>query len=186
MDILEHIHIPEESCILDVCAAPGGKTSFMADHWPKAAITALDIDEERIQIMRKNLERTRISMPILCADATNTQKILKNKEFDLIIVDAPCSATGVISKHPEIKLHRTENSLQNLAETQLSILHELWPKLKKGASLVYLVCSILPEEGLDIIKKLNKNINFSIEFKKTYLPSTYYHGFFGCILKKIN
>jgi 16S rRNA (cytosine967-C5)-methyltransferase len=184
LDVLEKISAPKNAKLLDMCAAPGGKTIFLADHFPLFDITAVDVDKNRLSRMDENLKRMNMSIKVKNEDAFASEKWNANELYDIIVLDAPCSAIGVISKHPDIKLSRKEEDVSRLAENQLNLLKALWPLLKERGQLVYLVCSILPEEGIDIIETFQKESKCSLEYNKTYLPTTYFHGFFGCILKK--
>ncbi len=146
--------------VLDACAAPGGKTTaiFEASNG-EADITALDSDPERVSRIHENLERLQQAANVVCADATDVQSWWDGVLFDRILIDAPCSATGVIRRHPDIKLLRRETDITALANIQLSILNALWPMLKPGGRLVYATCSIFPQENSRIIERFLKTPN---------------------------
>ncbi|GLR63259.1 16S rRNA (cytosine(967)-C(5))-methyltransferase RsmB [Marinospirillum insulare] len=132
--------------VLDACCAPGGKTAHLAE---TAAIqlTALDIDAQRLKRVDENLARLQVTAEVKCADAGDVQNWWDGEQYDRILLDAPCSATGVIRRHPDIKLLRRETDIAELAKLQQELLSKLWPLLKVGGKLLYATCSILPEEN---------------------------------------
>lgn len=134
--------------ILDACAAPGGKTCHALELQPEIQeLVALDIDSERLSRVAENLERLGLSATLLAADAAEPPAQLETHSFDRILVDAPCSASGVIRRHPDIKLLRRDRDIEHLAEQQLAILKGLWPLLKPGGRLLYVTCSVLDREN---------------------------------------
>ena len=132
--------------LLDACCAPGGKTAHLAE-LVDGPLLALDIDAHRLQRVEENFARLQLSAQIQAADAAQPATWWDGQLFDRILLDAPCSATGVIRRHPDIKLLRRETDLKALAQTQLALLKALWPCLKPGGRLVYATCSVLPEEN---------------------------------------
>lgn len=134
--------------VLDACAAPGGKTTHILEKAPQAQVIALDIEENRLKRVRENLARLGQTAKVICGDASKPQEWLKpDVMFDRILLDAPCSATGVIRRHPDIKWLRKEQDIAELAELQSKILRALWQRLKPNGVLLYATCSILPEEN---------------------------------------
>ncbi|MEC5345239.1 16S rRNA (cytosine(967)-C(5))-methyltransferase RsmB [Brenneria populi] len=133
--------------ILDLCAAPGGKTTHILEAAPKARVLAVDIDDERLARVRENLQRLRLNAELKQGDGRQPQDWCGDAIFDRILLDAPCSATGVIRRHPDIKWLRRDNDIAELALLQKNILDAIWPRLKTGGTLVYATCSILPEEN---------------------------------------
>ena len=133
--------------ILDACAAPGGKTCHLLELQPDLHLTALDIEEERLDRVIENLERIGGSAEIICADAAEPEHWWDGEQYDRILLDAPCSATGVIRRNPDIKLLRRAEDIPELAELQGRILRAMWRLLKPGGTLLYATCSILPEEN---------------------------------------
>ncbi|WGE47671.1 16S rRNA (cytosine(967)-C(5))-methyltransferase RsmB [Actinobacillus equuli] len=134
--------------VLDACAAPGGKTTHILEKAPQAQVIALDIEENRLKRVRENLARLGQTAKVICGDASKPQEWLEpDVMFDRILLDAPCSATGVIRRHPDIKWLRKEQDIAELAELQSKILHALWQRLKPNGVLLYATCSILPEEN---------------------------------------
>lgn len=139
--------------VLDACCAPGGKTGHILEAEPElAAVVALDSDERRLVRVRENLARLKVSATILCGDASQPAKWWDGQTFDRILLDAPCSATGIIRRHPDIKLLRTPEDIQRLAKLQGEILDGLWPLLNSGGILLYATCSIMPEENTGVIE----------------------------------
>lgn len=136
--------------ILDACAAPGGKTAHLAERFPNALITALDIDARRIERITDNFERLHLSAHIQVANALENTW-WDGKPFDAILLDAPCSATGVIRRHPDSKWLRQKGDIAKLARQQLHLLAALWPKLRPGGTLVYATCSVLREENEHVV-----------------------------------
>ena len=134
--------------VLDCCAAPGGKTGHIAELAPKLAYClALDADEKRLQRVHENMDRLKHSVEIKQGDATNPSQWWDGELFDRILLDAPCSATGVIRRHPDIRWLRKSSDIDNLAALQGEILNALWKLLKPGGTLLYATCSILPKEN---------------------------------------
>lgn len=152
--------------ILDVCAAPGGKTTHCLELVPDLAeIVAVDVSAERCERIRENVKRLKLSEPFLriqIFDAADPKAWDPKYEqyFDRILADLPCSATGVIRRHPDIKLLRRESDIPEMAKQQRVILNNIWPLLKPGGVLVYTTCSILPQENEAVISEfLAKNTN---------------------------
>ena len=133
--------------VLDACAAPGGKTAHLLELAPEADVTALDQSSSRLETMARNLDRLGLAAHLLCADAACPEQWWDGQPFERILLDAPCSATGVIRRHPDIKLHRRYADIARLAETQARLLDALWPLLARDGVLLYATCSILPEEN---------------------------------------
>jgi len=136
---------PPHSIVLDACAAPGGKTCHLLELCDSITLTACDVDHERCQRISENLLRLDLSAKLDCQDLTNSN--YPDNHFDSILLDAPCSATGVIRRHPDIKLLRHASDIEQLVQLQQQILEHLWCKLKLGGRLLYATCSILPQEN---------------------------------------
>ncbi|WGE31604.1 16S rRNA (cytosine(967)-C(5))-methyltransferase RsmB [Actinobacillus genomosp. 2] len=140
--------------ILDACAAPGGKTTHILEVAPQANVIALDIEESRLKRVRENLARLGQTAKVICGDASKPTEWLEDGVmFDRILLDAPCSATGVIRRHPDIKWLRKENDIAELVALQAKILEALWDRLKTNGVLVYATCSVLPEENSEQINR---------------------------------
>lgn len=131
--------------VLDCCCAPGGKTAHILDLNPQCKVTALDVEYPRLQQTKSTLERLGRNAELQVMDAQDLSSL--KGEFDRILVDAPCSGTGVIRRHPDIKWLRRQKDIENLAAIQAKILDAAFAKLKKGGILLYTTCSILPEEN---------------------------------------
>jgi 16S rRNA (cytosine967-C5)-methyltransferase len=128
--------------VLDLCAAPGGKTMQLAAMG--AEVTALDISNPRMRRMRENLLRTRTSVQVVIADALDWTPPSK---FDAIVLDAPCSATGTIRRHPDLPHLKSGAVLSSLMPLQDALMGRAWQWLAPGGTLVYATCSLLPDEG---------------------------------------
>ncbi len=138
--------------ILDACAAPGGKTGHLLElAGPDADLTAIDLDESRLGRVRENLTRLGLSATVIAADASKPDEWWDKKRFDRILLDAPCSASGVIRRHPDIKLNRRAEDIEAMALSQQAFLVALWPLLEIGGRLLYVTCSVLTEENDAVI-----------------------------------
>ncbi|AWK13394.1 16S rRNA (cytosine(967)-C(5))-methyltransferase RsmB [Candidatus Fukatsuia symbiotica] len=133
--------------ILDLCAAPGGKTTHILEVAPNAQVLAVDIDEQRLQRVKENLQRLQLQATVKMGDGRSPEAWCGDRLFDRILLDAPCSATGVIRRHPDIKWLRRDSDITELARLQAEIMDAIWPKLKRGGLMLYATCSILPEEN---------------------------------------
>ncbi len=134
--------------LLDACAAPGGKTCHILE--TEAGLTAcvaLDIDNKRLHRVKDNLNRLQLQATLLKGDALNPSAWWDGKPYDRILLDAPCSATGVIRRHPDIKCLRTPDEITAITTLQRDLLQTLWPILAPGGLMVYATCSIMPEEN---------------------------------------
>ena len=133
--------------VLDACAAPGGKTCHILESANNLNVSAVEFDPERAKQIEANLERQNLNADIHVGDATNLSAWWDGQPFDRILLDAPCSAAGVIRRHPDIKRLRRESDLAKLARTQAELLRALWSTLAPGGILVYATCSILKCEN---------------------------------------
>ena len=133
--------------VLDACAAPGGKTGHLLEHTPGIELTALDLSAQRLRRVEENLQRLGLRAELKAADAAQTEQWWDGQPFDRILLDAPCSATGVIRRHPEIKWLRDQKQVDALLPTQQGLLTALWPLLRPGGILVYATCSVLRREN---------------------------------------
>ena len=133
--------------ILDLCAAPGGKTTHILEVAPEAAVLAVDVDEQRLSRVYDNLKRLGMKAEVKQGDGRTPAQWCGEKQFARILLDAPCSATGVIRRHPDIKWLRRDRDIPELVRLQGEILDAIWPHLKPGGTLVYATCSVLPEEN---------------------------------------
>jgi 16S rRNA (cytosine967-C5)-methyltransferase len=133
--------------VLDACAAPGGKTGHILETVQPLRVTALDLDKSRLERVRENLSRLSLDAEILVGDAARPVGQWAKIRYDRILVDVPCSATGVIRRHPDIKHLRRAEDIVPLVERQAEILNQCWSLLRPGGLLLYTTCSILPEEN---------------------------------------
>lgn len=134
--------------VLDACAAPGGKTCHILERQPNLQdIIALDISDNRLERVQENLNRLGLKARLITGDAANFDAWVDDRVFDRILLDAPCSATGVIRRHPDIKWLRRPEDIEELSALQAKILDEAWKYLKSGGRMVYATCSILPQEN---------------------------------------
>ncbi|MDP5293572.1 16S rRNA (cytosine(967)-C(5))-methyltransferase RsmB [Oceanimonas sp. CHS3-5] len=139
--------------VLDACAAPGGKTAHLLERQPALSqLVAIDMDPDRLERVHQNLERIGLEATVLQGDAAQPRDWWQGPQFDRILLDAPCSATGVIRRHPDIKWLRRPEDIAQLAALQSQILDALWQQLKPGGMLLYATCSILPDENREQIK----------------------------------
>jgi 16S rRNA (cytosine967-C5)-methyltransferase len=140
--------------VLDACAAPGGKTGHLLEQiGADADVTAVDIDASRVERIRENLARLKRTAKLRVADAREPESFWDGRPFERILVDAPCSSTGVIRRHPDIKLLRRESDLPALSVTQLAILEAAARMLAVGGRLLYCTCSVLPEENEALVQR---------------------------------
>ncbi len=145
--------------VLDCCAAPGGKTCHILESTPDiASMTAIDIDENRLVRVNENLERLQLKAKVITGNAAS-QDWWDGTLYDKILLDVPCSATGVIRRHPDIKWLRKADDIEKLAELQSQILKNIWSLLKPGGTLLYATCSILPEENSTQVQRFIENNN---------------------------
>lgn len=134
--------------VLDVCAAPGGKTTHILELQPELKkLIAIDVDATRLLRVTENLQRLKLKADCISGDATQPSGWWDGEQFDRILLDAPCSALGVIRRHPDIKVLRREDDTVELLHLQKSILDAIWPLLKPGGMLLYATCSILKQEN---------------------------------------
>lgn len=139
--------------ILDACAAPGGKTCHLLEQLPEATLHALDVSDKRLQKLQENCDRLQLHPTIICDDLLEPEEWWDKQAYDVIVLDAPCSATGVIRRHPDIKWVRQEQDVEQLSKLQYSMLKTLWPLLKPGGTFIYCTCSIFKMENRDSIVK---------------------------------
>ena len=139
--------------VLDACCAPGGKTCHILEVEPNlAGVVAVDLEAKRLVRVRENLERLGLSAELIAADGRDTATWWDGKPFQRILLDAPCSATGVIRRHPDIKLTRQPDDIAALATLQGELLDAMWPTLDVGGILLYATCSTLPTENTEVIE----------------------------------
>ncbi|MGN5518388.1 16S rRNA (cytosine(967)-C(5))-methyltransferase RsmB [Halopseudomonas sp. Lyrl_26] len=139
--------------VLDACCAPGGKTCHILELEPGLSeLVALDLEPSRLERVRENLQRLQLQATLKAADGRELASWWDGRPFQRILLDAPCSATGVIRRHPDIKLTRQSEDIAALAALQGELLDTLWQTLEVGGILVYATCSVLPEENTRVIE----------------------------------
>ena len=142
--------------VLDACAAPGGKTAHLLE-LADLDLLAIDVDENRGQRVRDNLQRLQLQALVTCADASQPQTWWDQQQFDAILLDAPCTASGIVRRHPDIPWLRRESDVAGLAGQQQKLLKALWPLLAAGGRLLYCTCSLFKMEGEDQIQSFLAN-----------------------------
>jgi 16S rRNA (cytosine967-C5)-methyltransferase len=137
--------------VLDACAAPGGKTAHLLE-LGNCEVTALDIDESRCGRIHQTLQRLELHAEVLTGDAAQPETWWNGNLFDAILLDAPCTASGIVRRHPDVPWLRRETDIASLALVQAGLLKALWPLLKPGGRLLYCTCSVFKAEGADQIQ----------------------------------
>jgi 16S rRNA (cytosine967-C5)-methyltransferase len=148
----ELLNLEPNQNVLDACAAPGVKTTHLFEIEPTIKVTAVDISGSRLKTLEENCHRLKVNPTIITADVVNTAQWWDHNPFDRILLDAPCSATGVIRRHPDIKFLRNPEDIPKFSKQQLDLLFALWPLLKPGGILLYATCSVLPAENNEVIE----------------------------------
>lgn len=187
--VVDYLDLKPGLRILDACAAPGGKTCHILEREPNiASLVALDVSEDRLEKIRENLRRLQLKeVNLVAADAAQPSSWFKQDEllFDRILLDAPCSAIGVIRRHPDIKCLRTPKEVQQAVQKQKAILKALWPLLSANGRLVYTTCSILPEENQEQIDDfMTQHTDAKLLLTRQLLPGDT-DGFFYAVIEKI-
>lgn len=184
--------------VIDACAAPGGKTTHLLEKFQIQQLIALDNDEQRLAKVDENLKRLQLQdkkVQLLVADATQWQA---NELVDCIVLDAPCSATGVIRRHPDIRLLRQSQDILQVVDLQKQILENMWKQLKKGGVMLYITCSILKAENeqqmdtfftahSDAVEiPIQANWGIKQKYGRQLLPKQAEgDGFYYCLIQKI-
>ena len=190
------LNVQDGENVLDACAAPGGKTGHLLES-ATIKMTALDVDEKRLQRVSENLTRIQQSATLKAADAGDLDEWWDGELYDAILLDAPCSGTGVIRRHPDIKLLRKSADIKQLSIVQDKLLTQLWTTLKPGGRMLYATCSILPDENSERIEhflikqadaeliSLELEADVATETGVQWLPQPSGHdGFFYALLVK--
>ncbi|MET1024173.1 MAG: 16S rRNA (cytosine(967)-C(5))-methyltransferase RsmB [Pseudoxanthomonas sp.] len=133
--------------VLDACAAPGGKSAHLLERFPTLALTAMDVDARRLRQVTQTLERVGVQATLKAADASDLASWWDGTPFDAVLLDAPCSATGIVRRQPDVLLHRREDDILALTALQSRLLDAAWTVLRPGGVLVYATCSLLAEEN---------------------------------------
>lgn len=138
--------------ILDACAAPGGKTGHLLELCPNAHVLALDVDASRCERIHQNLQRLGVQAQVLAADAGQPGAWWDGQLLDAILLDAPCTASGIVRRHPDVRWLRRPTDSGQLAKTQAMLLKALWPLLKPGGRMLYCTCSVFKAEGDETVQ----------------------------------
>jgi len=175
--------------VLDACAAPGGKSAHILE-LAEVALTALDIDAARASRIEPNLRRLGLHATVQVADATGTQAWWDGKPFDRILADVPCSASGIVRRHPDIKWLRRPGDLDRFADQQRALLGALWRLLAPGGKLLYATCSVFPRENNDIVaawaaaERDVRRLPLPDDGPAQWLPDARHDGFFYALIQK--
>jgi len=182
--------------VLDACAAPGGKTGQLSElATDSTSITAIDLPG-RTNLIHENIQRLKGDVDIVSGDVTEPGRWWDGILYDRIILDAPCSGTGVIRRHPDIRVLRRHSDIPRFSRDQLNMAHKLWPLLRRGGRLLYITCSILPAENDAVIKNLLDNTkdahsvtnDYSLgertRFGRQFLPCDEGDGLYYAIVQK--
>ncbi len=179
---------------LDACSAPGGKTGHMLE-MADIELVSIDQEKDRLHKVKENLERLKLHAHLKCADLTGIKSWWNEKLFDRILLDAPCSASGVVRRHVDIKWLRRPRDIDMFAKQQKIMLQAMWQLLKKGGKLLYATCSIFPDENQrvidDFIKEHSdaKEVKWSVDskyskYENQLIPSENHDGFFYALFEK--
>jgi 16S rRNA (cytosine967-C5)-methyltransferase len=181
--------------VLDACAAPGGKTAHILET-AEVDLTAMDNDDARLARVRANLERTGLDARIVCADAAQPSSWWDGQAYDRILADVPCSASGVVRRHPDIKWLRRPADIERFAARQSEILEALWQVLAIDGKLLYATCSVFREENHEQIERflarhsdarhltLPAPHTNAQQLAGQILPDERHDGFFYALLRK--
>lgn len=184
--------------ILDACAAPGGKTLHILQSADELAVYALDKDEQRLARVEQNCRRANLNAELIHADAAQIQSWFDGTLFDRILLDAPCSASGIIRRHPDIRILRQPGDIVSLVQQQKQLLDALWPVLKTGGLMLYSTCSIFKAENeqqiegfcerqMDCVERPLNAVQWGTEraHGRQILPGSYnMDGFYYALLEK--
>ena len=179
---------------LDACSAPGGKTGHMLEI-ADIELVSIDQQKERLYRVKENLDRLQLHAQLKCADLTAINTWWNGKLFDRILLDAPCSASGVVRRHVDIKWLRRSRDIEMFAQQQKNMLQAMWQLLKKGGKLLYATCSIFPDENQKVIddfikehedaKEVKWSADLALDkYENQLIPSENHDGFFYALLEK--
>lgn len=186
------LDVHEGMRVLDACAAPGGKSTHLLE-LANISLSILDNDPERLIQVQQNLERLRMtSERLICGDAAKPDEWWDEQPYDRILADVPCSASGVVCRHPDIKWLRRESDLTKFAVYQQAILDALWNTLRKDGKLLYVTCSVFAEENTIQMERFLKHHSDACQLPISVagmvdgqlLPDTQHDGFFYTLLQK--
>ena len=179
--------------VLDACAAPGGKSTHLIELAEDIDLTVLDKHEDRLNRLKENFSRLRITgYHLACGDATQPAQWWDGQLYDRILADVPCSASGVVRRHPDIKWLRRSGDIHHFAQTQIAILNALWPLLQRGGKFLYVTCSIFKEENDTVVDRFLTMHNDASRLPCFHeamhngqlLPEINHDGFFYALFQK--
>ncbi len=185
------LDVHEGMRVLDACAAPGGKSAHLLES-ADIELLALDKDEQRLGRVRENLQRLRLNAQVVCGDAAAPKEWWDGKLFQRILADVPCSASGVVRRHPDIKWLRKPEDIERFALQQAQIMEELWPLLARDGKLLYATCSVFARENQQVIAAFLAQHNDATRIALSVpgmtdgqlLPDEEHDGFFYALLHK--
>ena len=166
------LDVPAGSYVLDACAAPGGKTAHLLERYADIRLVALDNQAQRCEQLNQTLNRLHLSATVVCADAAQLSEWWQGELFDHILLDVPCSASGVIRRHPDIKYLRQSEDLPKLVAKQKKLLDALWQVVKPGGKLLYVTCSVFREEN---VEQMQQFLAIHDDAEIVPLPTTWGH-----------
>ena len=177
--------------VLDACAAPGGKTAHILE-CAKVEMVAVDKDEQRLRRVEENLQRLELSARLMVGDAAQPEEWWDGKPFERILADVPCSASGVVRRHPDIKWLRRSTDIAGFAAQQLAILQALWQLLAQDGKLLYATCSVFRQENEQVVAAFMAQqpdaqrlpVNLPGNSEGQLLPNEQHDGFFYALLRK--
>jgi len=175
--------------LLDACAAPGGKSAHILER-ADVSLTALDVDPERCERMMRNLERLSMRADVRAADCMRPQSWWDGRPFDRILADVPCSASGVARRHPDLKWLRRAGDAAAFATRQAAILDALWQLLAAGGKLLYVTCSVFPQENQEVVQAFlartqgARSLPLPDGKESQWLPGPRHDGFFYALIQK--
>ena len=185
------LDVHEGMRVLDVCAAPGGKSAHLLES-ANINLVAVDKDELRLERVQENLQRLKLDATLICGDAAEPASWWDGQQFERILADVPCSASGVVRRHPDIKWLRRPSDIESFARQQEQILEALWPLLAQGGKLLYATCSVFARENQHVIEaflsrhKDAEQVTISAHDLNNgqLLPNDQHDGFFYAVLQK--
>lgn len=168
--------------VLDMCAAPGGKSILIHDFFPQSSLYANDISPKKVQKLEENFQKYGIQASVSCSEG---QKLHFREKFDVIILDVPCSNSGVLNKRPEARWRLNEDHYLQLAKIQYALLERAVELLNPNGEIWYMTCSILPRENENLVANACKDLNLVIKNSMRILPSEEgWDGGYACAMKK--
>lgn len=178
------LEVTDGQRVLDACAAPGGKTCHILE-LANVQLTALDVDNSRLQRVRDNLARLGLTAECLAANAAQPEQWWDGRPYDRILADVPCTASGVVRRHPDIKWLRQANDASKLAAQQAPLLDALWTTLAPGGKMLYATCSVFPEENhRQIDAFLQRHSDAALVKDEQLLPNDSHDGFYYALLAR--